>query len=231
MRPSPRQPAETVALPGSGVQRRTQVDRRAESDRRILAAARRLIAEKGSNGTSLAEIGLAAGYSRGLPSERFGTKQRLIDALLDEVDRGFARELPDDLAQRRGLAGVAARIEAHLQGAMRSPEAVRLLYVLYMESLTAAPQLHPRIAGLARSYRDGFAYHLREARRDGEIARDVAVEEQATVVLGALRGLIMQWLIEPDAIDLDASGKALVAMLQHSLGDSCRKAATPRKRN
>jgi AcrR family transcriptional regulator len=218
MRPSHREPAEPAAAQASGVvARRTQVDRRAESDRRILAAARRLIAEKGSNGTSLADIGIAAGYSRGLPSERFGTKQRLIDALLDEVDRGFARELPDDLPQRGGLAGVTARIEAHLQGAARSPEAVRLLYVLYMESLTAAPQLHPRIAGLARTFRAGFVHHLREAQQAGEIADDIGVEDQAAVILGALRGLITQWLIEPDAIDLDASGKTLVAMLKRSL--------------
>jgi AcrR family transcriptional regulator len=227
MPPSHRPSAEAGAAqtPGAAA-RRTQVDRRAESDRRILAAARRLIAEKGSNGTSLADIGLAAGYSRGLPSERFGTKQRLIDALLDEVERAFARELPDDLTERRGLAGVAARIEAHLQGAARSPEAVRLLYVLYMESLTAAPQLHPRIAGLARNFSAGFEHHLREAQHAGKIARDVKVEEQAAVILGALRGLIMQWLIEPDTIDLDASGKTLVAMLQRSLaarGDAWTK--------
>ena len=53
---------------GHGDSRRTQAERRAESDSRMLRAATQLIAKHGSAGVSLAKIGVAAGYSRGLPT-------------------------------------------------------------------------------------------------------------------------------------------------------------------
>ena len=49
----------------------------------ILDAAERLFAEKGFGGTSLNEIGLAAGVSRGTPGYFFGAKAELYRAVLE----------------------------------------------------------------------------------------------------------------------------------------------------
>ena len=73
------------------VQRRPQAERRAESDRRMMRAALKLIAEKGSSGISMAQIGLEAGYSRGLPAERFGNKVALLEAVVDFSDQKRGR--------------------------------------------------------------------------------------------------------------------------------------------
>jgi AcrR family transcriptional regulator len=197
--------------------RRTQEDRRAESDRRILGAAMRLIARNGAAGTTLADIGVAAGYSRGLPSERFGTKSALLDSLIGRTEEAFQEQLAIDVGDKTGLAAVEARIGAHLNGAARSPDAVRALYLLHMESLTVAPELHAHIAGLGRAYRDGFVRHLREARQAGEIAAHIDLQDHATVILGALRGMITQWLIDPSAIDLPAAKAVLVSMVRRAL--------------
>src|ERR1700748_893308 len=62
--------------------RRTQAERAAESDRRLLRAALKLIAERGYRNTSLAAIGEEAGYSRGLVNDRFGSKAGLLWALV-----------------------------------------------------------------------------------------------------------------------------------------------------
>ena len=197
--------------------RRTQEDRRAESDRRILNSAIRLIARNGSAGTTLAEIGVAAGYSRGLPSERFGSKQALLESLVDRVEQAFQDQVVIDVGDRTGLEAVEARIHAHLNGALKGASGVRSLYLLYMESLTVAPQLHGRIADLSRAYREAFARHLREGQQAGEIRGDLDPEHQAMVILGAIRGLITQWLIEPKAIDLAAAQTALTTMVRRSL--------------
>src|SRR5690348_17433798 len=72
--------------------RRTQPERVAESDARMLAAALRLIGERGYRGTSLAAIGEAAGYSRGLVHERFGSKSGLLWALVKQLLRAWNQE-------------------------------------------------------------------------------------------------------------------------------------------
>lgn len=188
----------------------------------------RLVARKGSAGTTLAEIGVAAGYSRGLPSERFGTKHALLDALIDRTEVAFQAQLAIDVGHKSGLAAVEARMEAHLNGALRSPDGVRALYLLYMESLTVAPELHARIAALGDAYREGFVRHLREARRAGEIRADTDLQLHATIIIGALRGLLTQWVIDPAAIDLAASKGTLITMIRRALTSGI---ATPRKRS
>ena len=67
--------AET-STPAARARPRTQAERTALSDRRMLEAAIRLIIERGTAGTTLREIGERAGYSRGLASYRFGNKVR-----------------------------------------------------------------------------------------------------------------------------------------------------------
>ena len=51
----------------------------------ILDAAESLFAERGFDATSLNDIALAAGLSRGTPSYFFGSKDRLYDAVLERV--------------------------------------------------------------------------------------------------------------------------------------------------
>ncbi len=58
--------------------RLTQAERTEISDNRMLDAAVALIVELGPASTSLKEIGLMAGYSRGLAGQRFGSKDKLL---------------------------------------------------------------------------------------------------------------------------------------------------------
>ena len=100
-----------------------QAERRGESDRRMMRAAARLIACKGVAGTSLAEVGVAAGYSRGLPVERYGTKLGLVRALLaaTEMTERMAKGVP----QANGTTMVEPRMDVKHVGSA----------VLYMANL------------------------------------------------------------------------------------------------
>ena len=98
--------------------RRTQAERREESDRRMLQAATELIAEHGVSGTSLADIGERAGFSRGLPAFRYGSKVGLIKALLESMEsRSYARRVVA-LEGKHGLAALRTAI-AHRIDTMR----------------------------------------------------------------------------------------------------------------
>jgi AcrR family transcriptional regulator len=194
-----------------------QSDRRAASDRRMLDAAMRLIAERGAAGTSLGDIGIAAGYSRGLPSERFGSKLSLLEALIDRSEGWFQKRLDVALARKTGLDAVLARISAHLDAAMHDPMATAALYSLYVESISVLPELRPRIAAFSNGFQRGFADHLREGQRLGQIRTDVSCKSQAVVIVGAVRGLIIQSLIDRRPNDLQSGKKALLRLFESSL--------------
>jgi AcrR family transcriptional regulator len=197
--------------------RRTQVDRREESDRRMLRAATRLFARQGVSGTSLAEVGLAAGYSRGLPVDRYGSKRGLIEALLDSMAAWFAARVADTTSSKRGVAAVLDRIEAHVDGARKSPVATAALYAIYLESLAAMPALRPKVGALLERWRRDLVVGLRQAQSAGELRSDIDCEQHAAIILGALRGLIIEHLMADAETDLDAIRDAVTGLVRQAM--------------
>src|SRR5690242_4299350 len=176
-----------------------QDERRRASDARMLRAAMSIIAQKGAAGASLAEIGVAAGFSRGLPAERFGTKLALLHAVMDFMEEWFAERLLKAVGDKIGMDAVRARIDAHIDSACASPVATAALYSLFVESLCAIPELQPRTRAISASFHDGFRRHLEQARRRGELREGVDCAKTANILVGMLRGLIIQSLLEGNA--------------------------------
>ena len=65
--------------------RRTQAQRRDESEQKLLRAAGDVIAERGVTAATFEAIGAQAGYSRGLATQKFGSKQGMIEALITHL--------------------------------------------------------------------------------------------------------------------------------------------------
>ena len=101
-------------------QGRKQTERRADSDARMIRAALYLIAAHGAAGCSLAKVGIDAGYSRGLPVARFGTKLGLLEAVMDTSEAWFQRRLQRRIGDRTGLEALFIRISVHFEGARES---------------------------------------------------------------------------------------------------------------
>jgi len=87
----------------------------ARSRSAILDAAERLFAERGYDGTSLNEVGAAAGVSRGTPGYFFGSKADLYRAVLD---RAFAEVREAVRAGRARALASSQTAEAILAGAV-----------------------------------------------------------------------------------------------------------------
>lgn len=62
--------------------RRTQAQRRDQSEQRLLIAAAQLIEAEGFAAVTFDRVGATAGYSRGLASQRFGSKDGLVRAVI-----------------------------------------------------------------------------------------------------------------------------------------------------
>lgn len=192
---------------------RTQAKRREVSDRQMMRAATKLIGTRGVAGTTLAEVGITAGYSRGLPVDRFGNKTELLHAVLESMDNWLQLRLDKATEQLSGVAGLKARINAHIESARMSPLAAAALYSIYVESLFAAPELRPRVTQMTERWRNGILANLREAQSAGEIYADVDCQEYASLILGTLRGLMIEHLIEEGPATLRAVDDALAVLV------------------
>ena len=172
--------AETVVV------RRTQAERRSETRRRVLDAATSLVAAHGSRAVSLAAVGEAAGYSRGIVNHHFGSRARLLEELIRYTQQF------DVLADSpTGLGRLTQFVEAYLGGMHdRSPRSEAFLK-LWTESAGAEPSLAPLFAERDASFRGALAQYLRDGLGDGSVAQGVDPEVAAVAIIGLLRGTAM----------------------------------------
>src|SRR3979490_579413 len=92
--------------------RRTQAERREDSERGLVRARFVVSAERGVSAATVEAIGQRGGYSRSLVTRRFGSKQGLIDAVvsyLHERRAEFAAEHGFD--RMSGLEALLADME------------------------------------------------------------------------------------------------------------------------
>ena len=92
----------TQALGTQTATRRTQAERRDESGRSLIEAAVEVVAEQGVGAATFESIGRRAGYSRGLATQRFGSKEKLIEAVIGHLherqEAALARNRIDEMA-------------------------------------------------------------------------------------------------------------------------------------
>lgn len=158
----------------------------------MLRAAISLIAANGAKGATLAQIGEAAGYSRGLPAERFGTKLNLMSEVMDVSLVWLDKRLEAALRGRTGLDALRRRAAVHMESIHQSTEAAVTLYHLMVEASAAMPELQPRVDELHATYRAGIRKDLEEAEAAGELRPGVDKDWIARLLLAIMHGLVLQ---------------------------------------
>jgi AcrR family transcriptional regulator len=212
--------------------RRTQAERSALSEKLIMRAATKLIARKGYTKTTLAEIGREAGYTAGLVSHRFGSKHGLLRTLVERIrTRFYHDQIERALDGRSGLEALCATVELYLNELRVREERLRALYVLMGEAFGPVPEMRPVFADLDCGFRDVVARWIHAGIEVGEIRRDVDSAVEATLYVGMLRGVALQWLTSPGAIDLERMGKELVETLRARLAPRPRLQLLKRSAN
>jgi AcrR family transcriptional regulator len=198
--------------------RRTQEERSASSERGLLSAALELIAERGFRASSLQAIGEQAGYSRGLVSHRFGSKEGLLRQLATRMlDRWTTEVRGPAVGKRVGVQALAAVAGVHRKAIEQTPNGVRALYMLLFESLIDMPDLRKEMARLDRQLREGTERSIRAGVKAGTVRADIDAPAQAALFLAALRGITLQWLIDPNGLDLERVYGELEASLARGL--------------
>jgi len=195
--------------------RRTQRERRELSHRRIIDAAIKLIARKGSSQTTIAEMGEYFGFANGLVGARFGSKTELIHALTAQLRSDFLKATSEVLEGRRGLGALLIYSEICLRIGTSLPK--NALYVLIGEALGPVGEMRPEISDLDRKSRFVIQKFIEEGIHDGEIRSDADPAALAAIVLGLLRGVVTQWLINNQAFALDVLWKELETTISRAL--------------
>ena len=208
-----RKKADVVEPNASG---RTHAERRDEAERRLLAAAVAIVCDRGIEGTTLADVGEAAGYSRGLPAHYFGRKSDLVAAVASYIADGFANRLAQSSTHEPGLDSLLHSVASYFNGALRSPANTRALLIALAEALTE-PLLTEAMTGVTTRSVGRLRSVLKRGIERGEIRGDVDPESQAILILGTLRATVAQWATDPERLGLETLRDSYLSSLQRSL--------------
>lgn len=177
--------------------RRSHAQRREEAERRLLDAALAIVARRGTVRMTLAEVGEAAGYSRGLAGHRFGSKAGLLHALAGYIGERFGQQRALGPKPPPGLAAIIGNIHFYFSRKGDGWTATRALLVMMTEScMEPASGLRAEVAAYNRTALAWFEQHIRIGIANGEVAPDTDPAVSAVILLGAMRGVMLQWLVD-----------------------------------
>ncbi len=201
--------------------RRTKKDAQATRSQ-LLDAAEQLFQEKGVSRTSLNDIALAAGTTRGAIYWHFKDKSDLFNAMMERVTLPLERTLTlaqvdtadDAVAEIRGAMLEALRIIAS-DAQTRRVLKIATHQVEYTAELSAVQERHVRVHNecLGRNRQA-----LARAFAARQLVPPIPLERAALGLQVLVEGLVQQWLLNPSAFDLTVCGEATMDVYLAGLG-------------
>ena len=193
--------------------RRTKADALA-TRHQLLDAAECLFAEKGVSRTSLNDIALAAGASRGAIYWHFKNKADLFNAMMERTTLPMEQALQqvghepgqDPLVELRCSIADAMHRIANDERTRRVFE-VATLKVEYVDELMAVRARHRRVQADNVSQMERS---LQEALVQRALSLPLPVATLAQGLYALLVGLIHSWLLAPETFELEATAEASV---------------------
>lgn len=184
---------------------RSQTERAASSRRALIKATLELVAERGLDGFSLADVGARAGVSRGLAGHHFHSRENLMRAAFGDLLE------PRPVAGELGLNRLLASLKRSVQR-VREPHVRALLLVL------TAPGPPAFVRDAAADYWASVSAlveaHLKAGVAAGLVREEVEPPALAQQILASLFGLALaaQWrpLDAQDAAGFLASTRRLI---------------------
>ena len=177
--------------------------RRAE----IIQAATEVIAERGYRGATLAAVAERVGLTQQGLMHYFATKETLLVAVLEARDQWDMAS-----AALHGRAWPLEVVANLVEYNATRPGIVQAFTVLAGDSVTEGHPAQEYFKARYAGVRDGGAEALRAEYGD-RLPGGLSPERAATLLAAVVDGLQVQWLLDPDAVDMPAAFRDFLALL------------------
>ncbi|MCH7799992.1 MAG: TetR/AcrR family transcriptional regulator [Chloroflexi bacterium] len=184
-----------------------------ERRNQILDAAVTLYSRNGFHQTTIEDISLEAGLSRGAVYHYFKAKQDITDGIRQRSAQQADALLTGTLENEGSMGRLLALIDSSFAMAA-SPDSVdanRLAIMLWAEALVNKSIMDSQLPTFS-PYLNALTELVGRAQKDHAINSDLEPHSIARIVSAVMIGLLVQLTWEPD-IDMDEAKNSLVAML------------------
>lgn len=192
--------------------RRSQAERRDQSEQALLIAAAEVIERDGVAAATFEAVGKQAGYSRALASVRFGSKEGMVRAVIEFL----AARLGNRIAARiEGVPSSLERILAYADATLSEVEQDRLLrayFVMMAGAVGHRSDTQASFLAVHDEVRETLRLLIAEGQATGEI--DPALDANIVALsIGSLQlGIAVELLLDPD-MDMGAMRRTVNAAI------------------
>lgn len=186
----------------------------------ILRAALDVVAREGYRGASVKQIADAAGLSQAGLLHYFDSKEDLFTEILrtrDEVDRQAFRPAFDGEPTYDDVVSSYLRLIRHNA---EVPGLVHLFSRLAVDAADPQHAAHDYFVHRSGHTRQMFAETLAAAQRAGTVTTTVPAETAARMLQAIADGMQLQWMVEPDEVDMAEVAAALFTLLRNPREDA-----------
>lgn len=192
--------------------RRTQAERTRASREKIIHSAMESFAQKGFRGAKMADIAQAAGLTGPGLLHHFPSKTHLLMEVLKERDR-IHKEQTDETLQKNNndILEVAAELVEQNQA---TPGIIQLFNLLVAESISPEHPAHGYFKQRYHNGREAWVQIIAQGQAQGDIRSDISADDLGVLLLAMMDGLQVQWLMEPEKIEMARIFRVFVNLLK-----------------
>jgi AcrR family transcriptional regulator len=184
-------------LDGPVAKRRTQAERRGESERALVEAAISVVAKEGVSAATFEAICGRAGYSRGLVTQRFGSKDGLIEMVLNHLHERHEQLLTAaGIDALPGFEAVLKYVDLYLRDLSADGQA-RAYFMLLSSAVADMTGLRAAFAAEHARIEHRLEALVLKGQKEGDIRREIDADAAALMIGSLLLGLSMQLLVDP----------------------------------
>ena len=199
----------------------------------LLDTAEEVFNEKGVSSTTLSDIACAAGVTRGAIYWHFKNKADLFEAMCDRV-RLPMEEMTAACAEDtvEDPMGELRKTVDYMYTKVATDRHHHLVFDILFNKCEFVVQLGPimdRDLRVRKAFKQRFEQVFHNAARRGQIPENTNVPLAAQAYISFVKGVLRDWLLEPDSFDLQADGKRMLdayfEMMTKSValqGNSCK---------
>ena len=176
---------------------------------RLKSAAFELIAEGGISALTTAALAKRSGYSTAIVSYHFGSKDNFIQFLLDDayqrssVVSTIPLETVDTIAELKNMLARYAKF------VREQPEAAFAYLALVSSANETNPQLLKAVQKMNHLVRKRIEQAIVAGQKGGSINKQIDASSSAIAIVGGVRGIIMQFMVDRE-VNLEAAFYSLL---------------------
>jgi AcrR family transcriptional regulator len=176
-------------------------NRSQETRNQIKSAAVDNFCRSGYDGASVAEICSQAGVSKGAFYHHFPSKQDLFLAIMEDWLKDLDGRLFNQKESTKPVPKTLQEMGSTLGIVFKAASGQLPMFMEFLVQASRSPDIWDAVIAPYRKYQQSFSILIDKGKEEGSFKSNIDAEESAWVLMSLAVGILLQGVLDPEAVD------------------------------